>query len=343
MKLKKLIAIITSAIILIGALSIGAFAEEQTTEGTVLVDLDFSKISSLEEIEGYYEHFLNADGGAVTSVKIENGALKISETANKNSYYCLYDYATALEAGTDFELSITFSLSDVGSTRGGLAFNLIKDAKTYSYAPLYGTGRHEILTYIDGSHKNEYKVQNIGLANSGTNYAATETITAGASYTMTLRMDAENKLTWTVKNADGNVISDTNLVNDLSELKYARAGSGVGVYVRNNTVSVTRFTVTQYAPEVAVDTDTEPADTTPVDTTPVDTTPVDTTPVDTTPIDTDDTAPIESTPVDIADSAEDTSSDTEAEKSGCGATVFAVPAFLIGALGFAVAFRKKED
>ncbi len=262
MKKLKILAIALCIVMIISIIPMSVIAADTSStkySTRTVVDYDFSKISSLDEIPDYYIH---KSTNAEPAVVIKDGALKVTDTVgDKNARICLFDWKDCIKTETDYQIEVTFKL-DVRRTsnktaRGGICFNLDNDENHYTYAALYDDGAHDCMTYINNTHSNDYKIQIEGAAGtsaSGTKYAATETITAGELYTMSIRIDSTDTISYEIRNSEGEIISDSALVGDLANMKYPGIGSGIGVYARNTTVSFTRFTVTQFY-EVPEDSD----------------------------------------------------------------------------------------
>lgn len=245
MRTSKITSLILAFILIVSVLAFPASAEPDPVEtGTKVIEYDFSKISSLDEIgkiENVYLTAGNVNGVAYDSCEIVNNKLKISSLANSHCFVTLFDYIPAVKDYTDYTITLKYSFDTEGSKttdtskqRAGIIYNLTTRSKSLGWAFIRAKGDYENGCYIDDKWKADGSYQKSSTLDGG--------FSNGKEYTLTAHMKPDGTIDMCYYDADGNVIGDL-----AKGIKDYRSGQGIGLYLRACTMYVSYFSVTEYS------------------------------------------------------------------------------------------------
>lgn len=217
--------------------------------GTKVFEKTFSDSQGLEALGA--ETVL----GTVTDAAGADG-LTLTEAANKAAVVKLFDYAPSTEEGSAYTLVLRGSMSAAASDKDeskdmlGIAFNIL-DGNSYCYAVLRSSGNYDINRQKDGKWQSGpgYTTGNGSTRNRMLSFFEYQPDT---SYELIIRIYSDGKV---------RLILDGVVTVDIAD--NFREGTGIGLYLRNTSATVTYLGV--FADETNSSEDDKPGSETPVD------------------------------------------------------------------------------
>jgi len=247
--MKKILTILLTMVMLFGMLPTAAFAAgEPPKEVKTLFDL--SNFKNLSDLKDFYVQNYNTKTGLVNedmTVSMKNGVLTATNVNAAQGMIQLFDYPESTLSGKQYTVTATFrfeayegSKHDAAGTRGGIAYNITKGAFQGSWCLIRANSVFGIQTYMDSQYIGGY-------SNEQASNVLEEKYKVGETYTVSAYFYADDWYTVTITNSKGEKIGE------LDGMSNARCGSGIGLYVRGSTLTLTDFKVTEEPYEVDVE------------------------------------------------------------------------------------------